>query len=255
MTRVSIRRFLTDVLCISAVLASGLARAAVVAGHSSLTATTRIGSGAPTIVIGDDQAGTLAPLSLTHSDGDGSLQIILSGVADWMDADSGALELHYARNDSDPVAYGDLFSGELKFRYVFSVDEDTDVMISYESVGATTYASISGSANWWAMQGTRLLVDGATVGSANFGSTFASPALASSPQTLAGDVTVPITVGDHVLEFSIHGGALGNFPGNRSMDTTIQFQIGQNLTVPLPPAGVLMIPPLWMLRRRVVAGR
>ncbi len=245
-------RFVGLAVLFTALLAAASVEAAIVPGYSTLVATTRSGSSADFVVVTDDQNGSILPLELMHGANVEGLAIDLQGHASWTDADTGRIELRYARNDANPLGYGDVFSGELRFQYFFSVDEETEVMVSYESVGATTFGSISGAANWWAMQGGSFSVDGVIRDSASFGAVFGSaPADTPSPQTLAGAFTVLVAAGDHVFDFTVHGGALGNFPGNRSMNTVIEFQIGENLTVPLPPSALLLAPALAMLRRQV----
>lgn len=239
-----------------AMFAPADARAAsVTPGLSRVSAQAQMGTPLVTVFDSDQQSGTLTPLAVDVEQTGGSagtLSLDVDSAVHFTSANSGLVTQRHVRADSRTNGTGVIWGGVARFRYEFSVDAATTVVIDYDALGTSNVAF--DALRWSGMQGFTVSVNHDTR-ALNWSliDLQAFPNTPASPLPLTGQFAWNIGPGDGFIEIQLAASSsASNGGGTRLMQGSFAFQIGDAPVTPIPlPAS---LPALLVALAPLVAG-
>lgn len=171
----------------------------------------------------------------------GGMTIALNNAVAFSNATAGTVTHSYDNQDSNQFGFRRNFSGRVTFHYVFTNDEATEVSIRYLADGSSTSVSTVPTTKWWAMQGATIEVRRSLALNERLDLRFLG-VNQITPISYDDTLVIPLPAGQNELYFTLVGDAFGNQPGNRAMNSSFSFQIGDAEPNPVPlPAPMLLL--------------
>ncbi|MGE0858302.1 MAG: hypothetical protein AB7I01_10540 [Gammaproteobacteria bacterium] len=227
------------------VSASVAQAASVMPGVSSVSAQAQMGTPLITVLDNDLQNGALAPLSadaLQTGGPSGTLSLDVDSAAAFTSAQTGVVTQRHLRDDTRSLGTDVIWGGVANFRYDFTVDAATQVVIDYDTLGSTNVAFET--VRWSGMQGFTLTVNGdARHLNWSLIDALAHPATPESPLPLIGQFAWNVGPGAGFIQIQLAASSgSSNGGGTRLMEGSFAFRIGTPTVTPVPlPASLPLL--------------